>query len=93
MKRFGFSNIRLSLGGHRSLTIFVVALVLFVSACVYFVNTVVISQGSDAQYQQDAEKKASLINFNTSLLKKAQDFSAHSTDTSLPGGRVDPFSS
>lgn len=93
MKRSGPINIRRSIGGHRSVTIFVVVLVLFVAACVYFVNAVVISKGSDDAYQQSAENGASLINFNTSLLKKAQDFSARSTDTGLPAGRVNPFDS
>jgi hypothetical protein len=93
MKRITTPNVRLSLGGHRTLTIFIVALVLFVAACVYFVNSVVISPHSDDAYRHDVENKASLINFNMSLLKKAQAFSARSTDTSLPAGRIDPFSS
>lgn len=91
MARASEPKFRLSIGGHRSLTVLLVGLILFVSVCVYFVNTVVISQGSDADYQAQAEQKASLITFNTSLLKQAQDFSAQSNDASLPAGRTDPF--
>src|SRR4051812_33432662 len=82
----------LSLGGHRSLTILVVAILLFISVAVYFVNTVVLTTGSDEAYRSAAESKAQLINFNTSLLKKAQAFSANANNTSLPAGRINPFS-
>lgn len=84
-------SVRISLGGHRSFTILIVSLTLFIAICVYFVNSVVLSTGTDDAYRQQAEAKAQLINFNTSLLKQAQDFSANANNTQLPAGRFNPF--
>lgn len=92
IKSLSLPKVPFSLGGHRSLTALVVSLLLFISACVYFVNIVVLSTGTDEAYRAEAESKAQLINFNTSLLKKAQDFSANANNTELPAGRVNPFS-
>ena len=81
----------ISLNGHRSLTVIVVAMMLFISVCVYFVNTVILTSGTDDVYRAQAESKAQLINFNTSLLKQAQAYSADANNTSLPAGRINPF--
>ena len=80
-----------SLGGHRSLTILLVSLLLFIAACVFFVNAVVLSTGDDEAYRAEAEKNAVLINFNTTLLTQAQEFSANADSTELPAGRINPF--
>lgn len=84
-------KVAFSVGGHRSLTILIVSLILFISICVYFVNVVVLIPGDDASYRTTAENNAQLTNFNTSLLKQAQDFSANANNTELPAGRTDPF--
>lgn len=83
----------LSIGGHRSLTILIVSLILFVAVSVYFVNAVVLTEGTDEAYRAQAQSDAELVKFNTALLKQAQDFSANTNNTSLPAGRVNPFGS
>jgi hypothetical protein len=80
------------LQGHRGMTVAITAIVLLLAACVFFVNTVVITPGTDEAYRAEAEKKASLINFDTSALTKVQKFSADADDTNLPNGRINPFS-
>lgn len=81
----------LSLGGHRSLTILIVALLLFIAVCVYFINAVVLTTGTDDAYKAQAEAAAQPIKFNPTLLQQAQTFSANANNTSLPAGRVNPF--
>lgn len=84
-------NVRFSLGGHRSITAFICAALLFVSVCVYFVNAVVISTTDDPTYRSTAEGKTSSTSFDTSVLQKAQEFSANASNTTLPAGRINPF--
>lgn len=89
----GVASRTFSLGGHRSFTILIVAVVLFVSVAVYFVNAFVITSHDDPAYLSQAQQKSQLIHFNTSLLKQAQEFSAKANDTTLPSGRINPFGS
>lgn len=92
IKEVGSQQSSISLGGHRSLTILIVALTLFIAGCVFFVNTYVLTIGSDPEYQSQATKDADLTKkFNASLLQKAKDFSANANSTSLPSGRINPF--
>ena len=80
-----------SLGGHVSLTVLVVALLLFIAACVYFVNAVVITNHDDQVYRSTALSTAQQTTFNDSLLKQAQAFSANANNTTLPASRINPF--
>lgn len=87
------NSVTRALQGHRGMTVIVTALVLLLAVSVFFVNAVVITPGTDEAYRADAEKKASLTDFDTSSLAKVREFSAGADNTNLPAGRLNPFAS
>lgn len=65
--------------------------VVYLSAGVYYVDSSVLTPGSDESYRAQAQANSSLVDFDPGSLSEAQTFEQSTVPAPLPAGRVSPF--